>query len=108
MFIFTILFYLSVGITILAIILAIKINPKYYWIGSLTSYFFSFLGSLSIGIYTLSITFALFALALAHKMKWIKNYLYSIVVIMISLIIWILSILIIDDAWLFYPFRLVL
>lgn len=107
MLIFSILFYLLVGITILAVVLALKINPKYYWIGGLTSYFFSFLGSFSIGIYTLSITFVLLALALAHKMGWIKNHWHSMLVIVISLVVWILSILTIDDAWLFFPVGLI-
>jgi hypothetical protein len=106
--IFVIIFYLSLGITILTIILALKKNPKYYWIGGFTSYLFSFIGSWSIGIYTLSIAFALFALAFAHTMRWIKNPLYSMVVIFVSVVIWRMCISTIDDVWLFLPIRLVL
>jgi len=104
--IFSILFYLSVGITFFLILLSIKKHPKYYWLGALTSYIFSFLGSWSIGLYTLSITFVLLALAFSHKMGWIKSIFHSLVVIVISLLIWFLSITFIDDYWLFFPFHI--
>lgn len=105
LYLFSILFYLFLAITIISVILAIKKDPKYYWVGALTSYIFSFLGSWSIGIYTLSITFVLLALALAHKMGRIKNNFSSLIVIFIALLIWLLSITFIDDYWLFFPFH---
>ncbi|AQS59109.1 hypothetical protein [Desulforamulus ferrireducens] len=107
MFFFSILFYFLAGLTILAIILGITVDAKYYWIGALTSYLCSILGSWSIGIYILNITFALLALAFAHKMGWIKNPWHSILVIVISTLIWVFSILTIDDAWLFFPARFI-
>ena len=106
--IFSILFYLLVGLTILAIILAIRISPQYYWLGAFTSYIISFLGGFSIGLYTLSITFIFLALALAHTMKWIKNPLHSILIILAASIIWVISALTIDDYWLFLPFMIII
>jgi len=101
-----VLFYLLVGITLLAIILAIKISPRYYWLGAFTSYIFSFLGGFSIGLYTLSITFILFALALAHTLRWIKSPLHSFLIIFAALVIWMIMILTTDDYWLFLPFTI--
>lgn len=104
--ILSILFYLLVALTILAVILAVGVSPKYYWLGALTSYIFSFLGGFTIGLCLLSITFILLALALAHTWGWIHKPLHSMVTISMAVIIWLVSIKTIDDYWLFWPLSL--
>ena len=95
------------AVTGLAVLLSLKGGKKYYWAGSVAMYFFSFITGFSIGLLTLSISFILLALALAHSMKWIKGFLHSLVTASIALIAWGGSVYFIDDYWLFLPITFV-
>ncbi len=98
----------SLVITSLSILLAIEGRKWLYWVGGISMYFFSFMTGFSIGLYALGISFAIFALALAHTMKWITSFRSSFITVIIALAIWGASIMLLDDAVLFLPIILIL
>lgn len=69
-------------------------------------YIFSFLGSWSIGGYTLSVAFALWALAIGHSLKLIKKLYHSVIAVIIGLVLWGTMTKTVDDVWWFLPFSL--
>ena len=75
------IFVLSFGLCLLTTMLATMSNRKWYWVAGLCMYIFSFLGSWSIGGYTLSVAFVLWALAIGHSLKLIKKFYHSIIAV---------------------------
>lgn len=75
-----------------------------YWIVILSSYAFSFITGLSIGLYALSLTFILLALYIAGSFGWLKKTVHLILTVGIGVFIWWIAISTIDDYWLFFPF----
>lgn len=101
----TFLFYglFLIGI-ILMIVAIIKNVARKYWLAGLIMYIVSFLGSWSIGLYLLVLTFVLWVVAFAHSFGWVKKYWHNVPFAIIGIILWYLSIKNIDDYWLFLPF----
>lgn len=99
---------LSGLLTLLTLFLAVKRSYKWYWISGLSTYIFSFLGSWSIGVYTLSLVFILWGLAFAQSLNLMKKTWHFIVVVTTCLIAWLITIVTIDDYWWFFPFRLLI
>lgn len=97
---------LSFGFGLVTIILASMSNWKWYWVAGLCMYIFSFLASWSIGGYTLSMAFALWALAIGHSLKLIKRLFHSVTAVVIGLALWGTMINTLDDAWWFLPFSI--
>ncbi|WP_409345868.1 hypothetical protein [Paenibacillus sp. MBLB4367] len=100
---FTIIFYGLVILAVLATIIGITVKPKICWLAGIIWYVASFLGSMSIGLYLLIIPFTLWSLAFAHTFRLIKKPLNTGLFIVIGILLWIVSITIIDDYWLFFP-----
>lgn len=105
---FTIIFY---GLVILAVItiflttiVGITVKPKLCWLVGILWYVASFLGSMSIGLYLLVLPFTLWTLAFAHTFRLIKKPSNTGLVVVVGILLWIVSIIIIDDYWLFFPF----
>lgn len=106
MSIFTAMFYGLALFTVVATGLGAYGKPKWYWWAALSSYVCSFLGSFSIGLYLLSFTFALVLLALGHSFRLIHAWWHSACAVALGLGLWWLAVTLIDDYWLFFPFRL--
>lgn len=85
-------------------ILANVSNKNWYWVAGLCMYIFSFLASWSIGGYTLSVVFALWALAIGYSLKLIKKFYHAIIAVVVGLAVWFVMINTLDDVWWFLPF----
>ncbi|MHC0035376.1 hypothetical protein [Pseudoneobacillus sp. C159] len=84
---------------------------KWFYLGALLFYIFSFLSAFSIGLYVLSTTIVLlfFGIALSLKLissqaHFIKNFVISSVVLALAVVAWQQLISYVDDYYLFFPF----
>lgn len=102
------IFVLSFGFTLVTTILANVSNKNWYWVAGLCMYIFSFLASWTIGGYTLSVAFALWALAIGYLLKLIKKFYHAIIAIVVGLAAWFVMINTLDDVWWFLPFSVFL
>jgi len=103
MHIFAVIFVCCAAFTVIAAGLGAAGKPKWYWGAALSSYVCSFLGSFSIGLYMLSLTFIFLSLAVGHSFQLIRTRWHSVSAVAISLGLWALAITTIDDSVLFYP-----
>jgi hypothetical protein len=69
---FSCLAFSVLGVAIGTTIAALMGNYRWYWIAALAMWIFSFLTGFSIGIYALSATFSLTALALGYSLRLIR------------------------------------
>jgi len=102
------IFVLSFAFTVLTAILANVNNKNWYWVSGLCMYIFSFLASWSIGGHTLSVVFALWALAIGYSLKLIKKFYHAIMAVVVGLVVWFVMINTLDNVWWFLPFSLFL
>ncbi len=86
-----------------ALLAAASDRPRWYWGAALATWVFSFLGGFSIGLYTLSATFILTALAIGHSLGLIRRTQHSLLAVIGGLSVWLLLITTVDDYWLFFP-----
>jgi hypothetical protein len=99
-----VLFYLALPVAVGAIIAGAWVHPRWYWLAAGLIYFDSFLSGFSIGLYLLSLAFALSALALGHSMGWVRRFWHSAFAIGVGVVLWYAAVSMIDDFWLFLPF----
>lgn len=104
--IFAVLFYLVALLAPVAIIAGAWGHPRWYWVAAGLLYFDSFLSGFSIGLYLLSLAFAMAVLALGHSLGWIRRFWHSALAVTAGLLLWWMAINTIDDYWLFLPFML--
>lgn len=104
--VFTVIFFGLALFTVVATSLGAYGKPRWYWWAAWSSYVCSFLGSFSIGLYLLSLTFMLVLLALGHSFKLIQASWHSACAVALGLGMWWLVVITIDDSLLFFPFRL--
>lgn len=104
--IIALIFVFLIVFTVVAIVLGTGGRPQLYWWAALSSYVCAFLSSFSIGLYILSLSFALLSLAVGHSFRWIRTLWHSVGAVAIGLALWLLAVLTIDDYVLFFPFRL--
>jgi hypothetical protein len=97
------LFGLSFFATIVAIGLAVSVSRRFLWLAALSSWLLSFLGSFSIGLYTLVITFVTLALAIGFTTGWIRGYIGELLAAASGIVSWACAVRWIDDYWLFFP-----
>lgn len=95
---------LSFGFGLITIILAALSNRKWYWVAGLCMYIFSFLASWSIGGYTLSVAFVLWALAIGYSLKLIKKFYHAIIAVVVGIVAWAVIFNTLDDVYWFLPF----
>jgi hypothetical protein len=108
MHLITLVYY---GIVTIAVFLSVIgiLNPKIFWLAGLVWYVVSALGSwTSLGLYLLVFPFTLWTFALAHTLRFIKKPTHAAVCLAVGILLWIFSINVFDDYWLFYPFSLLL
>lgn len=104
--IFAVLFYLAAPLALVAIIAGAWDHPRWYWVAAGLIYFDSFVSGFSIGLYLLSLSFALAALALGHSLGWVRRFWHSTLAVIVGLLLWFGAVNTIDDYWLFLPFTL--
>lgn len=80
-------------------------SPRWLWFAGFSSWAFSFLGSFSIGLATLVLTFIFFTLATGRALGWITRVWHAVLAAMIGIGLWFISVKLVDDYWLFYPWR---
>jgi hypothetical protein len=102
--IFSVIAFSALIVAVVSIVFAIKGRHQFYWIAAIGIYIFSFLAGFSIGQLTVGFTFIPLALAMGFTFGWIKSKVHRIMFICLGIIIGILSVLFVDDAWLFFPF----
>ncbi|KIL36429.1 hypothetical protein SD71_07360 [Cohnella kolymensis] len=100
----TIVFYGLLTIAVFLSVIGVILNPKISWLAGLVWYVVSFWGSWSIGLYLLVFPFTLWTFALAHILRFIKKPTHTVVCLAVGILLWIVSINVFDDYWLFYPF----
>ena len=93
------IFVLSFGFGLITTMLGALSNWKWYWLAGFCMYVFSFLASWSIGGYTLSAAFILWALAIGHSLKLIKKFYHAAILAAIGLIAWARVINTLDDVY---------
>lgn len=78
---------------------------SYYWVAAASMYVFSFLAGFSIGLYTLSLAFALLAVALAYSTGLAKRPWHAAAAGAAGFAVWAACVfyLNVDDYWLFFP-----
>lgn len=108
MSIFGFIAFVMLILTAVFLVAAVQHHPGWYWAAGTMIYVFSFLGSFSIGLLTLSLTFCCFALAIAHQFRWIAQWKDRLITIVSALAAWLICIRYIDDQWLFFPFHYLL
>lgn len=101
--IFSIIAYASLSITIIALLLAITGNPKFYWLAALSNYIFSILAGFTIGQLTVGLTFLFLLLAIGHSFRLIKTKMNHGAFVLVGLFIGFVSVAFVDDYWLFFP-----
>lgn len=104
--VFTVIFFGLALFTLVAAGLGVYGEPRWYWWAALSSYLCSFLGGFSIGLYLLSLTFVLLFLALGHSLRLLRAPWHSACAVGLGLGFWWLAVLKMDDALLYFPFRL--
>ena len=77
------------------------------WAAAAVSYVLAFLGSFSIGLYVLVITFVLVAVGIARAAGLARGPLHYGLAAGAGVALWALAVWRIDDAWLFLPFHVV-
>ena len=90
-------------VVLIGIGLAFHYSKSYLWLAAFGSWVFSFLGSFSIGLYTLVITFVLLMLAIGFSAGWIKSGLHEVLAVVAGVALWVVAINTVDDFWLFFP-----
>lgn len=100
----TIFFYVMLIIVVFLSFVGILLNRKIIWVVGAVWYVVSFLGSWSIGLYLLVLPFTIFTIALAHSIRLIKKPKHVALPLVLGMLLWIISITMVDDYWLFYPF----
>lgn len=102
-YIFSVLAYLLLGTSLLVFLWKVDSKSKKFWISGICMYLFSTLAGFSIGLYTLSIAFILFTIAIGHSFERIKKQHHSIISIVVALVLWGIAINIYGGFWVFYP-----
>lgn len=102
------LFFASVGVCLAATILGIIRHPRWYWAAAFASWLFSFLGSMSIGLYTFSTTVVLATLAAGHSFRLIRRFHHATAAVALGLGLWAALVFTVDDYWLFFPLNALL
>ena len=80
-------------------------SPRYLWAAAGASWIVACFGVMSYGVILLILTFVLVAVALAWELHLRKPW-QVIVAVFAAIGLWAVAIRTVDDAWLFFPLRL--
>ncbi|MBY0147862.1 hypothetical protein [Neobacillus niacini] len=103
MFIFSVIAFAALILSIVSTFYAIKGRYQLYWIAAIGIYIFSFIAGFSIGQITVGFTFVLLALAIGHTFNMIKNKLHFTTFLGVGLLVGFFMVVFVDDYWLFFP-----
>jgi hypothetical protein len=106
MFIFSVIAFAALILSIVSTFYAIKGRYQLYWIAAIGIYIFSFIAGFSIGQITVGFTFVLLALAIGHTFNMIKNKLHFTTFLGVGLLVGFFMVVFVDDYWLFFPITL--
>jgi len=81
---------------------------RFYWLSAIGIYIFSLIAGFSIGQMTVGLTFIPLTLAIGYSFGWIKSKTHSNIFLCLGILIGVLMVLYVDDAWLFYPLFLLI
>jgi|SRR5690625_5291261 len=102
MFIYTIIAYSALLISIITFIIALNKRPVFYWISALSIYIFSFLGGFSIGQLTVGLTFIPLSLAIASMFGWTRNKIQNALFAGLGFVVGFFMVILVGNT-LFYP-----
>ena len=97
------LFWACAILTVVFAALSVSVSRRFLSPAAFTSWVFSFMGSWSIGIYTLAATFVLLALALFHSFSWLRGPVHAVGAVVLGVVAWAVLHRAVDDYWLFFP-----
>ncbi|WP_010676566.1 hypothetical protein [Bacillus timonensis] len=106
--VYSLIAILSLFLFFITVIFAIKGDHRYYWVAAISIYVFSFVGGFSVGQLTVGIVVICLTLAIGYTFKWIRTKTQSLLALGIGVITAYIMVVYIDDAYLFYPFLLLL
>jgi hypothetical protein len=106
MFIFSVIAFAALILSIVSTLLAIKGKHQLYWIATIGIYIFSMIAGFSIGQITVGFTFVFLALAIGHTFNMIKNKLHFTTFLGVGFLVGFTMVAFIDDSWLFFPLTL--
>jgi len=98
--------YICLTAVIIGLLGGILVDYRWYWLAILASYNFSFLTGFTIGQTVMVVVWILLALVIGHSLGWITNFKRTLMASLLGTAIWLLTVLTIDDYWLFFPLRL--
>src|SRR5690625_1710202 len=102
MFIYTIIAYTTLFISVITFIIALNNRPSFYWFSALSMYIFSFLGGFSIGQITVGLTFIPLTLAIASMFGWSQSKIQNTVFAGLGIVIGFFMVVLVGNE-LFYP-----
>jgi hypothetical protein len=100
----TVIAYVSLLISIITLIFAIRGAHQLYWISAAGIYIFSFLAGFSIGQFTVGLTFILLALAIGYTLGRIKGKVHYCIFAGCGIVVGIFMVTSADNYWKFLPF----
>ncbi len=100
---FTVVAFLALLLAVAATLLAVIVNPRFYWAAALGIYVFSFLAGFSIGQFTVALTVLFLALAVGYSSGKIRSGMQFSVFSGIGILLGIAMVAFVDDYWIFYP-----
>jgi hypothetical protein len=101
--IWTSIFWTLSVFSLLAALMSVVRNPRWYWAAAAASWVVSFLGAFSIGLYLFVFTLIFLALAIGHSAGRIKRWWHAFAAVTVGVAVWALLVRTVDDAILFYP-----
>jgi hypothetical protein len=103
--IFSIIAFFALFVAVVSMVIATKGRYHFYWFAAIGIYIFSFLAGFSIGQLTVGLTFIPLILAIGYTFGWIKSKVNWIIFLCLGILIGLLMVIYVDDAWLFFPYR---
>lgn len=100
--------YVSLLISIVSVIFALKGVHQLYWISAVGIYIFSFLAGFSIGQFTIGLTFIFLSIAIGYTFGRIKGKVDYSIFGGAGILLGFLIVTFVDDYWTFLPFWLLL
>jgi hypothetical protein len=100
----TIIAYVSLLVSVMCVIFAIKGIYQLYWISAAGIYIFSFLAGFTIGQFTVGLTFIFLSLAVGYSLGRIKGKAQYSLFAGAGIIIGFIMVAFVSNYWVFLPF----
>jgi hypothetical protein len=100
----TVIAFLSLLISVISFIFAVKGPHQLYWVSAVGIYVFSFIAGFSIGQFTVGLTFLCLSLAVGYSFRRIKGKADYSLFAAVGIIVGVVIVSFVDDYWTFLPF----